>query len=155
MDFSENLMQEKGHGNYCYLKPESFPKLFLAYLTDPSDSGRIHSNVYTRWSNGDQDVVDGMKKFADLTTEAKDAIITGDWSKLGELMDCNFETRKIIYGEECLGKKNLQMIEIARKYGANCKFPGRFFLLFLKGEEIRINIFFKKKNAYTSNLRYE
>ena len=68
----------------------------------------------------------GMKKFADLTSEAKDAILSGDWAKLGELMDCNFETRKSIYGEECLGRKNLQMIEIARKYGAHCKFPGNF-----------------------------
>ena len=59
MDFSENLMQDKGHGDYCYLKPKSFPSLFLAYLTDPSDSGRIHSDVYTRWSNGDRDVIEG------------------------------------------------------------------------------------------------
>ena len=69
-----------------------------------------------------------MKKFADLTSEAKDAILSGDWAKLGELMDCNFETRKSIYGEECLGKKNLQMIEIARKYGAHCKFPGKILV---------------------------
>ena len=41
MDFSEHLMQEKGHGDYCYLKPGSFPRLFLAYLTDPSDSGIV------------------------------------------------------------------------------------------------------------------
>ena len=42
MDFSEHLMQEKGHGDYCYLKPGSFPRLFLAYLTDPSDSGIVY-----------------------------------------------------------------------------------------------------------------
>ena len=73
-----------------------------------------------------------MKKFADLTSEANESLLNGDWTKLGQLMDCNFETRKSIYGEECLGQKNLKMIEIAQKYGAHCKFPGNLnvFLLF-------------------------
>ena len=71
----------------------------------------------------------GMKKFADLTNEAKESLMGGDWTKLGQLMDCNFETRKSIYGNECLGQKNLQMIEIARKYGAHCKFPGNIIYI--------------------------
>ena len=44
MDFSQDLMEQQGHGNYSYLKIASkvnFPKLFLAYLTDPSDSGIV------------------------------------------------------------------------------------------------------------------
>lgn len=28
------------------------PSFWLAYLNDPSDSGRIHSNVRQRWLNG-------------------------------------------------------------------------------------------------------
>ena len=71
-----------------------------------------------------------MKKFADLTSEAKESLMNGDWTKLGQLMDSNFETRKSIYGEECLGQKNLKMIEIARKFGAHCKFPGNLMVLF-------------------------
>ena len=57
MDFSEDLMSEKGHGNYSYLQVENLPSFFLAYLTDPSDSGRIHSDVYARWQSGDQFVI--------------------------------------------------------------------------------------------------
>ena len=32
------------------------------------DSGRIHSDVYTRWSNGDRDVIEGkvFRKILDL-----------------------------------------------------------------------------------------
>ena len=71
MDFSENLMQDKGHGYYCYLKPKSFPHLFLAYLTDPSDSGRIHSDVYTRWSNGDRDVIEGKNPISIIIFQKK------------------------------------------------------------------------------------
>ena len=61
MDFSEDLMSEKGHGNYSYLQVENLPSFFLAYLTDPSDSGRIHSDVYARWQSGDQFVIGRMR----------------------------------------------------------------------------------------------
>lgn len=30
----------------------ALPPLWLAYLSDPSDSGRIHSNVRQRWLSG-------------------------------------------------------------------------------------------------------
>ncbi|KAG9352707.1 hypothetical protein JZ751_021121 [Albula glossodonta] len=55
MDFSKELMDENGY----------------AYLNDPSDSGRIHSNVRQRWLNGDLDVIEAMKNFADLTDQAR------------------------------------------------------------------------------------
>ena len=70
MDFSEDLMSQNGHGRYVYLNCEDLPKFFLVYLTDPSDSGRIHSNVYERWTKGDSEVIDGMKKFASLAEQA-------------------------------------------------------------------------------------
>ena len=41
MDFSQELMSENGHGNYSYLKITDLPRFFLAYLTDPSDSGKV------------------------------------------------------------------------------------------------------------------
>jgi hypothetical protein len=37
----------------------------------------------------------------------------------------NFDLRRKIYGDECLGDRNLKMVEIGRKYGAACKFPGK------------------------------
>ena len=132
MDFSQDLMEAQGHGNYSYLKVENLPKFFLAYLTDPSDSGRIHSDVYAKWSKGDQDVIEGMKMFGSLTLEAREALLQGNWPRLGELMDCNFQTRQSIYGQACLGSKNLQMIEIAKRHGAFCKFPGTKYNNFFK-----------------------
>ena len=109
MDFSQDLMQQNGHGQYSYLKVVDLPAFFLAYLTDPSDSGRIHSDVYTRWSNGDQQVIEGMNKLADLATEAVEALEQQDWTRLGSLMDCNFDTRRQVYTEAALGSKNLKM----------------------------------------------
>lgn len=124
MDFDEELMSQKGHGDYISLSTEHLPTFFLAYLTDPSDSGKIHSNVYERWSHGDEEVKTGMKTFAELTERAAEAVKGNDWRKFGSLMDDNFENRRSLYGDAALGLKNLKMIEIARKHGAHAKFPG-------------------------------
>ena len=128
MDFSEDIMRKEGHGNYVRLdaKEVDLPNFFLAYLSDPSDSGKIHNHVRALFDGGDERVVDCMRKLAAITDEAKDIFESGskDWDSLAKLMNQNFELRRSIYGEECLGQGNLRMIEIGRKYGAGCKFPG-------------------------------
>ena len=80
-------------------------------------------------------VKEGMKCFADFTSEAVEALQSQNWNRLGQLMDMNFEKRREIYGDAALGCKNLQMIEIARKHSAHCKFPGNFFVLIFFLEE--------------------
>ena len=124
MDFSKELMQSQGHGNYSLLKAKNLPFLFLAYLSNPSDSGKIHSNVRELYDAGDATVKEAMQKFADLTVEAKSAILDGNWENLADLMEKNFSLRRSIYGDACLGDDDLKMIEIGRKFGAACKFPG-------------------------------
>ncbi|XP_076061938.1 uncharacterized protein LOC143037500 isoform X2 [Oratosquilla oratoria] len=124
MDFSEDLMKTKGHGVYEHLDGAQLPSIFLAYLGDPSDSGKIHSDVAVRWKRGDEDVIKGMQKFAELTDEAVKAIAANDWNLLANLMDANFNNRRQIYGDEALGMPNLRMIEIGRSFGAAVKFPG-------------------------------
>ena len=53
MDFSRALMEERGYGEYRYLSPgDALPPLFLAYLADPSDSGKMHSDISLRWKRG-------------------------------------------------------------------------------------------------------
>ena len=104
----------------------------MLFLNTIKISGRIHSDVYARWKNGDQLVKEGMKSFADFTTEAVEALQSQNWTQLGKLMDMNFDKRREIYGEAALGSKNLQMIEIARKHSAHCKFPGNLQIFFLK-----------------------
>ena len=56
MDFSRALMEERGYGEYRYLSPgDALPPLFLAYLADPSDSGKMHSDISLRWKRGEWD----------------------------------------------------------------------------------------------------
>ena len=38
-------------GVYVNMDQDKLPPLWLAYLGDPSDSGKIHSDVSTRWKN--------------------------------------------------------------------------------------------------------
>ena len=69
-------------------------KTFLLFLNTIKISGRIHSDVYARWKNGDQLVKEGMKSFADFTTEAVEALQSQNWTQLGKLMDMNFDKSK-------------------------------------------------------------
>ena len=124
MDFSKELMDKQGYGNYESLPLESFPQLWLAYVADPSDSGKIHSNIRQRFDCGDKIVKEAMRKFAQLTDQAKDAIIARDWEKFSEMMNENFDLRRSIYTDKCLGSLNLEMISIAKAHGSSAKFSG-------------------------------
>ncbi|KAK7069818.1 hypothetical protein SK128_016027 [Halocaridina rubra] len=123
MDFTQSLMESQGHGNYEHIDTR-LPPLFLVYLPNPSDSGKIHSDVSLRWHRGDEEVKKGMRKFAELTDKAAVAIKNQEWASLADLMNENFNVRRQLYGDGALGADNLRMIEIGRSFGAAVKFPG-------------------------------
>ncbi len=56
MDFSKDIMDKQGYGNYTNLpiRADELPLFFLCYLSDPSDSGKIHSTVRQRFDAGDE-----------------------------------------------------------------------------------------------------
>ncbi|KAJ1175301.1 hypothetical protein NDU88_000589 [Pleurodeles waltl] len=124
MDFSKDLMDKQGFGQYEYMDPSHLPPFWLAYLRDPSDSGVIHSDVRQRWLSGDPTVLETMKKFADLTDEAKRAMESRNWTELADLMSLNFELRRSLFTDASLGTGNLKMIEIAKQHGSAAKLPG-------------------------------
>eukprot|EP00756_Hemistasia_phaeocysticola_P051557 Hpha_TRINITY_DN26731_c0_g1::TRINITY_DN26731_c0_g1_i1::g.138860::m.138860/K16190/GLCAK; glucuronokinase len=125
MDFAKELLDSKGHGNYESLDLGLVPQnLFLLYLQDPSDSGRIHANVKDRWRAGDPEVVEGMKQFGRYTDLARDALLKKDHAAFGKLMDANFELRRKLYSDAAVGQGNLRMVALGRRYGAHMKFPG-------------------------------
>ncbi|XP_077398082.1 glucuronokinase with putative uridyl pyrophosphorylase isoform X2 [Festucalex cinctus] len=124
MDFSKKLMDEQGYGKYISLDMSDLPPFWLAYLSDPSDSGRIHNNVRQRWLSGEPSVVEAMETFAQLTDQARVALMKKDWNCLAELMDRNFELRRSVYSDESLGPGNLKMVALAKKFGSAAKLPG-------------------------------
>ena len=71
MDFAKELVEKQGYGNYENLHVQNLPTFFLVYCPNPSDSGKIHSNVKHRWLSGDQEVIDGMNNFRSVAINNK------------------------------------------------------------------------------------
>ena len=129
MDFAEKFMKDHGYGQYTTLHKtattflQSLP-FWLAFESDPSDSGKIHSKVRERFLEGDETVIKAMKTFAGFTDAAYAAIEACDADGLMKAMDSNFDLRRTLYGDDCIGRKNLEMVEIGRSLGSATKFPG-------------------------------
>jgi glucuronokinase len=128
MDFNKDQMTKQGFGIYEKLDINLLPKgLWIAYELNPSDSGKIHSDVRKRYERGDQKVIDAMNQFISFTEQARSILIHKNESKrreLAELMNKNFELRREIFGDQILGQTNLFIIELARKYNFAAKFTG-------------------------------
>jgi glucuronokinase len=65
-----------------------------------------------------------MKRFGELTDQARVALENGDHHTLASLMTDNFELRRKTYGDAVVGARNLQMVEIVRRHGGHAKFSG-------------------------------
>lgn len=88
------------------------------------ESGKVHSTVKDRWNSGDADVVEGMKKLASFADEARHCLLEGNIVKLGVLMKSNFATRRHLYGDEVVGPKNIEIVNLADELGFSAKFTG-------------------------------
>ena len=62
-----------------------------------------------------------MPKFAELTVQAREAILAGDTPRLSRLIDANFDLRQSICR---IPRRQVQMVEVAREAGASAKFAG-------------------------------
>ncbi|GLT33195.1 hypothetical protein SLA2020_078000 [Shorea laevis] len=124
MDFSKENMDNLGHGIYTPMDISLLPPLYLIYAENPCDSGKVHSSVRQRWLNGDEFIISSMQEVATVAEEGRTAIITKNYQKLAELMNRNFDIRRRMFGDECLGALNIEMVEVARRVGAASKFTG-------------------------------
>ncbi|MBK9170289.1 MAG: GHMP kinase [Bryobacterales bacterium] len=122
MDFDRTWMESHGHGRYESLDPELLPNVYLAYRTSLSEGTEVfHHNVRERWQRGDPEVIEAMKTWAGYATEGRQALIDGDFARLDELINANFDLRAKIYK---IGEGNLEMVYTAREVGATSKFAG-------------------------------
>jgi len=125
MDFDHSRKHEvAGLACYAYESLDSIllPSLYLAYhhaLSEPTEV--FHNDIRGRFNRGDAKVVQAMKHFAELATRGRDALLAGDSTLLGALMDENFNTRASIYN---LPSWQVAMIDTARACGASAKFAG-------------------------------
>ncbi|KAL0855896.1 hypothetical protein Bca101_061049 [Brassica carinata] len=124
MDFSKEHMDKLGHGIYTPMDISLLPPLHLIYAENPSDSGKVHSRVRQRWLDGDELIIKSMEEVGNLAEEGRTAILEKDHPKLVEFMNRNFDLRRKMFGDECLGAMNIEMVEVARRVGAASKFTG-------------------------------
>ena len=125
MDFDREYMTEHEHGEYRRLPMDLLPPLYLAWVPhSTTTSGRAHNRVHYRFEEGEREVIDAMKQFADYAKEAVEALEAHDIDRFAALMDANFDLRRRIYGDEVLGAQNLEMVQIARDRGMPAKFTG-------------------------------
>jgi glucuronokinase len=122
MDFDRQLMQTRGYGNYEFLDVGLLPPVYVAYREDLSEGTEVyHSDLRVRWNRGDKDVVEAMKYWADLTSQFRQALISGDRPKMNRLVNANFDKRGSLYD---VGDGNRDMIATARRHGASANFAG-------------------------------
>jgi glucuronokinase len=113
-------------GVRCYryepMDPALLPPLYVAHhesLGEPTEV--FHNNIRERFTRGDPEVVGAMKRFAELASQGREALLDGDAGRLARLIDANFDTRRSIYQ---LPQWQIAMIETARQCGASAKFAG-------------------------------
>ena len=109
-------------GVYEPLDVALLPPLYLAYNADVGEPTEVlHNDLRARFEQADAEVVAAMKRFAELTVEARRAILARDADRLGELIDANFDLRRSICR---IPARQIEMVERARHAGATAKFAG-------------------------------
>jgi len=122
MDFSRELLESQGYGKYESIDASLMPPVYVAYMTELGEGSEVfHSNLRNRFNAGDEEVLAAMRRFADITEQGKEAILTKDYDRLSDLMNQNFDLRASLY---TLGDMHHEMINRARAVGASAKFAG-------------------------------
>jgi glucuronokinase len=125
MDFAPDRMESihsLACGVYEPLDAALLPPLYVAYNNDASEPTEvIHNNLRERFHRGEPAVVETMVRLADLTVEARQAILARDAEHLGRSIDRNFDFRRSICR---LAKAQVEMVECARAAGATASFTG-------------------------------
>ena len=122
MDFDKTLIQTQGFGKYEKINPALLPKLYVAYNTNLSKvSGKVHSDVRTRYDRGEKEVIDTLAAIAQKAEDGQKALLEGRPNDLHELMNQNFDLRCKIYN---VPESNKRLINAARACGASAKFAG-------------------------------
>lgn len=122
MDFSRDLMESRGYGEYVCMNPGLLPNVYVACRTSLSEGTEVfHGNLRDRWRRGDPDVVDAMKTWASYAEEGRQCLERRDYHRLDELINANFDLRSRIYQ---IDRGNLEMVHTAREAGATSNFAG-------------------------------
>jgi glucuronokinase len=125
MDFDKTA-EKNIHGYPCYhyerLDAGLLPNVYIAYhhgLSEPTEI--YHNDIRGRFLRGEPDVVQSMKRFAEIANNGRKALLDGDHEQLFHLINENFDLRSSI---SRLPGWQVKMVEVARSCGASAKFAG-------------------------------
>jgi len=122
MDFSRDLMEDRGYGQYESLDPSILPRMFVAHLpTSSKRSGMALGGLKRRWESGHRETHEVLRRIAELASAGREAILAGDSATFSALMNENFDLRRRIMA---IGEGDLAMVEAARELGASAKLTG-------------------------------
>jgi len=122
MDFSRDLMESRGYGEYERLDPALLPSVYVACRTSLSEGTEVfHGNLRERWRQGDPVVLEAIRTWARYAEEGKACLLDHRYERLDELVNANFDLRARIYQ---IDKGNLEMVHAARRAGATSNFAG-------------------------------
>jgi glucuronokinase len=125
MDFAREKMQEHDGlwcGAYEPLDPALLPPLYVAYSVEVGEPTEVfHNDLRTRYQQGEPAVVEAMTRFAELTVQARQALLDGDAEQFGRLLNGNFDLRASICR---LPAGQVEMVRRARLAGATAQFAG-------------------------------
>jgi len=126
MDFHEDHFERDDHGKYESLDLNLLPTLYLAYSTKlGGESGKVHAPVKQRFADGDKFIIERMRELGDNTLKSVELLTKKKFYEFGLLMERNFQLRREMYGDECVGLDCIKMIAIAKaKFDIVCKFSG-------------------------------
>ena len=122
MDFSRHLMESRGFGEYERLDPACSPKYM--WPTGRLSAKVPRSSMATFGSGGGAtipEVLEAMMLWASYAEQGRDCLLNGDYRRLNELVDANFDLRSSLFQ---IDPGNLDMVVAARKAGASANFAG-------------------------------
>ncbi|HTU00577.1 MAG TPA: hypothetical protein VMG58_02130 [Candidatus Sulfotelmatobacter sp.] len=122
MDFDRERMARDGHGLYEPLDPQSLPPLYVAYHDSLAEGTEItHNDLRQRYNRGEPQILDGIKRWAELAQQTRDLLTAGCGHEIGPLMDTNFDLRASLIQ---ISPGNRQLVETGRRLGAAVNFAG-------------------------------
>ena len=122
MDFEKSFVETTGHGHYERLSLERLPNLYIAYDPNRAEvSGKYHRKLKVLFEEKKPDILAAMTEFADIAQRGRDALVAGEFGKLPELVNANFDLRDRIFN---VSEANRNMVQTARRSGASAKFAG-------------------------------
>ena len=111
-----------GTGEVEPLPADVLPPLFVAHHAGTgAPSGTLHSGLRRRFEAGDRAVVDGMRRLADLVTEARAALLAGDHRAFAARVGASFDLRAAMVE---LDPVEAEGIAIAQAHGLQANYAG-------------------------------